>query len=95
MRDEHGTVCIDGTARAGTQEIFVLRYIQARDPALIGKPFFAAFDPAAAWLTDLKPAPGFPARPAVRTGLPAGTPQEALDTACTIHLTGPGHEPGP
>ena len=28
------------------------------------------------------------------TGLPAGTPQEALDTACTAHLTGIGHEPG-
>ena len=27
------------------------------------------------------------------TGLPAGTPQEALDTACTVHLTGIGHEP--
>jgi hypothetical protein len=29
------------------------------------------------------------------TGTPAGTPQEALDTACTIHLTGLGHEPEP
>jgi hypothetical protein len=29
----------------------------------------------------------------LRTGLPAGTPQEALDTACTIHLTGPSHDP--
>ena len=29
----------------------------------------------------------------LRTGLPTGTPQEALDTACTIHLTGPSHEP--
>ena len=34
------------------------------------------------------------------TGLPAGTPQEALDTACTIHLTGPrprtrAHDPEP
>jgi hypothetical protein len=28
------------------------------------------------------------------TGLPAGTPQDALDTACTTHLTGLGHEPG-
>jgi len=26
------------------------------------------------------------------TGLPIGTPQEALDTACTIHLAGLGHE---
>ena len=28
------------------------------------------------------------------TGLPVGTPQEALDTACTVHLAGLGHEPG-
>jgi hypothetical protein len=27
------------------------------------------------------------------TGMPAGTSQEALDTACTIHLAGLGHEP--
>ena len=27
------------------------------------------------------------------TGLPAGTPQQALDTACTVHLAAPGHEP--
>ncbi len=27
------------------------------------------------------------------TGSPIGTPQEALDTACTIHLAGLGHEP--
>jgi hypothetical protein len=27
------------------------------------------------------------------TGLPTGTPQEALDTACTVHLAGLGHEP--
>ena len=26
------------------------------------------------------------------TGLPIGTPQEALDTACTIHLAALGHE---
>jgi hypothetical protein len=30
---------------------------------------------------------------ALRTGFPAGTPQEALDTACMIHLTGVGHDP--
>ena len=30
----------------------------------------------------------------LRTGLPVGTPQEALDTACTIRLAGLGHEPG-
>ena len=31
----------------------------------------------------------------LRTGLPTGTPQEALDTACTIHLTGLEHAPPP
>ena len=29
------------------------------------------------------------------TGLPIGSPQEALDTACTVHLAAPGHEPDP
>jgi hypothetical protein len=29
------------------------------------------------------------------TGLPIGSPQEALDTACTVHLAGLGHEPDP
>ena len=29
------------------------------------------------------------------TGLPIGTPQEALDTACTVHLADLGHEPAP
>ena len=31
----------------------------------------------------------------LRTGLLIGTPQEALDTACTVHLAGLGHEPDP
>jgi hypothetical protein len=31
---------------------------------------------------------------ALRTGLHTGTPQEALDTACIIHLATPGHQPG-
>jgi hypothetical protein len=32
---------------------------------------------------------------ALLTGFPTVTPQEALDTACTIHLAGLGHEPDP
>ena len=30
--------------------------IQARNPDIVGRPFFARFDPAAIWLSDLKPA---------------------------------------
>jgi hypothetical protein len=29
------------------------------------------------------------------TGLPIGSPQEALDTACTVHLATLGHQPEP
>ena len=65
MRDERGLVRIDGTAVADGRKMFVLRYLQARDPDLAGTPFFAAFSAYAAWLTDLGPAPGtrFPAAP--------------------------------
>jgi L-lysine 2,3-aminomutase len=51
-----GKVCVDGVADVAGLRVFVLRMIQARDPRLVGTPFFARFDPAATWLTDLKPA---------------------------------------
>lgn len=58
MCDQHGTVCVDGIAQAGSQKMFALRYLQARDPRLAGQPFFAAYDPGAAWPGQLQPAPG-------------------------------------
>ncbi|HEY3733075.1 MAG TPA: lysine 2,3-aminomutase [Streptosporangiaceae bacterium] len=51
-----GKVCIDGIAEVAGEQVFVMHMIQARDPELAGKPFFAKFDPAATWLTDLEPA---------------------------------------
>jgi len=38
------------------QRVFLCDFIQARDPAWIGRTFFAAFDPRAAWFDQLKPA---------------------------------------
>ena len=60
------TVCIDGVAEVAGLKVFVLRMIQARNPRLAGTPFFARFDPAACWLTDLEPAfaARFPFEPA-------------------------------
>jgi hypothetical protein len=49
-------VCVDGIADVAGQRVFVLHMIQARDPDLVGKPFFARYDPDATWLTDLRPA---------------------------------------
>jgi hypothetical protein len=47
---------VDGVTEVAGLRVFVLRMIQARDPRLVGTPFFARFDPAATWLTDLEPA---------------------------------------
>ena len=38
--------------------MFVLKFIQARNPAWVGKTFFAKYDTAATWLDDLTPALG-------------------------------------
>ena len=51
-----GKVCVDGIAEVSGQRVFVLRLIQARDSSLVGKPFFARYDPDATWLTELEPA---------------------------------------
>ncbi len=50
-----GKVMIEGTAEIGSERVFVLKFLQARDPAWCGRPFFATYDPAAHWLTDLRP----------------------------------------
>ncbi len=51
-----GKVCVDGVAEVAGIRVFVLHMIQARDPSLVGRPFFAEFDPGAVWLSDLRPA---------------------------------------
>jgi len=51
-----GKVCVDGVTELAGQQVFVMHMIQARDPDLVGKPFFARFDPDATWISDLEPA---------------------------------------
>ncbi len=51
-----GKVCLDGVVEVAGEKVFALHLIQARDPGLVGKPFFARFDPGAVWLSDLEPA---------------------------------------
>jgi len=51
-----GKVCVDGITELAGQRVFVLHMIQARNPCLVGKPFFARYNPAATWLSDLEPA---------------------------------------
>ncbi|GAA1784966.1 lysine 2,3-aminomutase [Actinomadura chokoriensis] len=51
-----GKVCVDGVVDLLDQKVFALHFIQCRDADLVGKPFFAQYDPNAVWLDDLKPA---------------------------------------
>jgi hypothetical protein len=77
-----GKVCVDGITEVAGERVFVLHMIQARDPSLVGKPFFARFDPAATWLSDLEPAfaARFPFEP-THAELPGLWGQELLEPA--------------
>jgi len=53
-----GKVEVLGVQEVGGEKVFVLRFLQGRDPDWVGRPFFAKFDPQATWLDGLKPAFG-------------------------------------
>jgi L-lysine 2,3-aminomutase len=51
-----GKVCVDGVVDLMGEKAIALHLIQCRDADLVGKPFYAKYDPEAAWLDELKPA---------------------------------------
>ncbi|ACL72803.1 radical SAM domain-containing protein [Thioalkalivibrio sulfidiphilus HL-EbGr7] len=53
-----GKVEIQGVAEIQGEKVFVLRFIQARNPDWVQRPFFAKYDEQATWLNHLKPAFG-------------------------------------
>lgn len=53
-----GKIQILGTTQIGREKVFVLSFLQGRDPEWVGRPFFAEFDPQACWLDQLRPAFG-------------------------------------
>ncbi len=55
MSASPGKVEIQGVAEVGREQAFVLRFIQARNPDWVQRPFFARFDPEATWLDELQP----------------------------------------
>jgi KamA family protein len=50
-----GKVLVDGVTRVADREVFVLKFLQGRDPSWVGRTFFARYDPEAAWLDELRP----------------------------------------
>lgn len=53
-----GKVEVQGVADINAEKVFVLRFIQARNPDWVQRPFFAKYDPEATWLDQLHPAFG-------------------------------------
>lgn len=58
MSTFYGKVQVVGVSEVQTEKVFVLRFLQGRDPDWVGRPFFAQYDPEAYWLDDLRPAFG-------------------------------------
>ncbi len=53
-----GKVHILGVSEVAGERVFVLQFIQGRNPDWVARPFFARYDPNAIWLDDLYPAFG-------------------------------------
>ena len=58
MSDHAGKIQVLGISEVRGEKVFVLRFIQGRNPKWVHKPFFAQYDPKATWFDQLKPAFG-------------------------------------
>lgn len=55
-----GKIQVVGVSEIKGKKVFVLNFLQGRDPSWVGKPFFAEYNPDAVWIDDLEPALGEP-----------------------------------
>lgn len=53
-----GKIQVVGVSEIKGEKVFVLNFLQGRDPGWVGKPFFARYNPDAIWIDDLEPAFG-------------------------------------
>lgn len=58
MSAHPGKVIITGVTEVKGEKVFILKFLQCRNPKLVGIPFFAKYDPKATWLDQLQPAFG-------------------------------------
>ena len=72
MSTTPGKIVIDGVEETPQGRFFQLRFLQARDPSLVGRPFRARYSESACWLDELELAPPVAADLAAAvTGTPA------------------------
>jgi KamA family protein len=55
-----GKIQVSGVSEINGEKVFVLNFLQGRNPDWIGKPFFARYNLDAIWIDDLEPAFGEP-----------------------------------
>lgn len=53
-----GKVIVEGITEIASNKVFVLKFLQARNVKLIGRPFFAKYSSTATWFDQLEPAFG-------------------------------------
>jgi len=58
MSDHAGKIQVLGVQEIKGEKVFVLRFIQGRNPKWVDIPFFAEYNPKATWFNQLKPAFG-------------------------------------
>lgn len=58
MSANPGKIAIEGIAKINGEKVFVLNFLQGRNPEWVKRPFFAEYDETATWLNDLTPAFG-------------------------------------
>lgn len=58
MSASPGKVEVQGVSEIAGEKVFVLRFIQGRNPDWVQRPFFAKYDDKATWLNHLQPAFG-------------------------------------
>jgi len=58
MSAHPGKVRVLGVQRLGEEKVFLLDFLQARNPIWVRRPFFAKFDARATWFDQLRPAFG-------------------------------------
>jgi hypothetical protein len=55
MSCEPGKIQIVGVSEIKGEKVFVLNFIQGKNPDWVNRPFFAKYNPNAVWINDLEP----------------------------------------
>ncbi len=64
-----GKVLVDGVAEVNGEKVFVLKFLQAREPVWVNRVFFARYDETATWLRRSRSRPSARRSSSTRTAM--------------------------